>query len=96
MAEDGEPEPDPPAKEAPLEGVDTLALRIDWDLVSDWSPVVERIARTYAERVVTGIEGRSLVVKLAIRPERRGAFEADMNRYWEAFVERRKREGRWK
>lgn len=82
--------------EAPVEGAEVLALRVELDLVPEWSNVVERIARAHGERVVMGVEGDAFVVKVAVLPERKGALMGDVQRYWEGFVDRRKREGRWK
>jgi len=41
--------------EAALEGTEVLALRVEFDLVPEWSNVVERIARHHGERVA--VEG---------------------------------------
>lgn len=82
--------------EAPLEGTEVIVLKVELDLVPDWSNTLERIAAAHAARVVMGIEGQAFVVKIAIRPFMKQAFLADVQRYWEAFVERRKREGRWR
>ena len=90
--------PDDPPKvpdEAPISGADIIALRVTFDLVPEWSNTLERIARFHGLRVAVGVEGDAMVVKVAVRPEERPRLLADVQRYWELFVERRKREGRW-
>lgn len=85
-------DPDPDA----LEGLETVALRVEFDLVPEWSNLLERIALQHGERVAMGVEGRSFVVKVAVVPERKTGFLADVERHLTLFVERRKREGRWR
>ena len=85
-----------PDADARIEGAEVLAMRVELDLVPEWSNVVERIARQHGERVVVGVEGGQFVIKVAVRPERKPPLMGDMERYWKAFVERRKKEGRWK
>jgi hypothetical protein len=80
----------------PLEGMETVALRVEFDLVPEWSNLVERIARHYGARVAMGVDGPSFVVKVAMLPERKPQFLVDVERHWAMFVERRKREGRWR
>jgi hypothetical protein len=83
------------SEEHALSGVEVIALRVTLDLVPEWSNTLERIAQHHGVRVVVGVEGDALVVKVAVRPEVRQRFLADVQRYWDLFVERRKREGRW-
>lgn len=80
----------------PLEGMQTVALRVELDLVPEWSNLLERIAHHHGSSVAMGVDGPSFVVKVAIVPERKPAFLADVERHWGLFVERRKREGRWR
>jgi hypothetical protein len=84
------------ADEQTLAGVEIIALRVTLDLVPEWSNTLERIAGAHGVRVAVGVEGEAVVVKVAIRPELRPRFLAEVQRYWEQFVERRKREGRWR
>ena len=79
-----------------LEGRETVALRVAFDLVPEWSNLLERIALHHGEQVALGVDGRSYVMKVAMVPERKTGFLADVERHWALFVERRKREGRWK
>jgi hypothetical protein len=79
-----------------LEGTETVALRVELDLVPEWSNLLERIAQHHGQRVAVGVEGPSFVVKVALVPDRKTVFLADVERHWDLFVERRKREGRWK
>lgn len=79
-----------------VEGMEVVALKIEFDLVPEWSDVVEKIARFHSQKVAVGFQGQNLVVKAAVPPERKAHLMADLGRYWEQFVERRKREGRWK
>ena len=78
-----------------LEGVEVISLKIEVELVPDWSNVVERIARHHGERVAVGILGDAFVVKVAVKPEKKEHLLHDVQRTWALFVERRKREGRW-
>ena len=80
----------------PLAGTETVALRVELDLVPEWSNLLERIAHHHAARVAMGVDGPSFVVKVALVPERKPAFLKDVERHWALFVERRKREGRWR
>lgn len=95
MADDEQP-PDAEAADPTLEGLEVLALRIGFDLVPEWSNVVEKIARGIGERVAVGVDGDAFVVKVAVKPERKALFLGEMQRYWQVFVERRKRDGRWR
>lgn len=76
--------------------LEVLALKIELDLVPEWSNTVERIGRHHGEAVEVGLDGGEVVVKIAVRPEQRDAMLTDVRRCWELFVERRKREGRWR
>ena len=87
---------DPSDREAPLEGMELIAFRVDFDLVPEWSNTLERIGQHHAAKVAVGVESDALVVKIAVAPPRKAALMADVGRYWDLFVERRKREGRWK
>ena len=84
------------AADGRLEGTEVLAMRVEFDLVPEWSNVVERIARHHGERVAVGVEGGQLVIKVAVTPDKKPPLMGDMQRYWSAFVDRRKKEGRWK
>jgi hypothetical protein len=79
-----------------LEGMEIIALKVEFDLVADWSPVLEKIAAFHGARSRVGVQGDQFVVKVALPPEKKPRFLADVQRYWDAFVERRKREGRWR
>ncbi len=79
-----------------LEGVEVLSLKVELDLVPEWSNVLERIAKYYGERVAVGVRGGGLVVKVAVLPEKKEPMLADIQRTWLLFVDRRKREGRWR
>ncbi|MEZ4241693.1 MAG: hypothetical protein R3F59_37210 [Myxococcota bacterium] len=81
--------------EQPLDGMEIIALRATFDLVPEWTNTLERIATHHGARVVLGVDGEAMVVKVALLPARREHFLAEVQRYWEQFVERRKREGRW-
>jgi hypothetical protein len=78
-----------------LVGLEVVSLRIEFELVPEWSSVVEKIANFHSQRVAVGFQGKDLVVKAAVAPERKAHLMADIGRYWDQFVERRKREGRW-
>ncbi|MEQ1501268.1 MAG: hypothetical protein ABMB14_03515 [Myxococcota bacterium] len=79
-----------------LDSVDELTLRVELDLVPEWSNTLERIAVHHGARVAVGVLGDALGVKVALAPERKDRFLADVERMWDLFVERRKREGRWR
>lgn len=81
--------------EQDLSGRELLTLRVDLDLVSEWAPVLERLATAHGALSQAGVQGTGFVVEVAIEPARKDAFLADMQRYWGHLVERRKREGRW-
>ena len=83
-------------EEEALEGMETVALRVELDLVPEWSNLLERIANHHGKRVAVGVEGAAFVVKVAMVPEKKPVFMADVARHWDHFVERRKREGRWR
>lgn len=76
--------------------MEIVALKIEFDLVPEWSDIVERIARHHSQQVEVGFEGNNLVVKAKVPPEVKPRMMGDIARYWDPFVERRKREGRWK
>lgn len=78
------------------EGTETVALRVELDLVPEWSNLLERIAHHHGEQVAVGVEGPTYVVKVALVADRKGIFLADVERHWGLFVERRKQQGRWK
>jgi hypothetical protein len=78
-----------------LTDCEILTLRIELDLVPQWSNVVEKIARHHGERVVVGVHGPELLVRVAVKPDNKPGMMRDMERYWADFVELRKREGRW-
>jgi hypothetical protein len=89
-------QPSSPGDPETLDGMEVVSLRIEFDLVPEWSTVVEKIANFHSTRVAVGFQGQDLVVKAAVAPERKAHLMADLGRYWDQFVERRKREGRWK
>jgi hypothetical protein len=78
-----------------LEGMEVIELRVEFDLIPDWSNTLERIAQGHAARTKLLVQSDALVVKIAIAPEKREAFFADVQRYWEMFAEWRRRQGRW-
>lgn len=82
--------------ERPLQRTEVLAMRVDLEFVPEWSNVVERIARHHGERVAVGVEGGQLVIEVAVTPEKKPRLMGEMQRFWSAFVDRRKKEGRWK
>ncbi|HHO50367.1 MAG TPA: hypothetical protein ENK18_05700 [Deltaproteobacteria bacterium] len=73
-----------------------LALKIELELVPEWSNTVERIGGLHGEAVEVGLDGGEVVVRVAVRPEQKEAMLIDVRRCWALFVERRKREGRWR
>jgi hypothetical protein len=81
------------AELAPTEVVD---IRVEFDLVPEWSNVVEKIGRYYGERVEVGFEGKDLVVKITIRRSEKERMMYDLSKTWDYFVDTKKRERKWK
>ncbi len=83
-------------EDTPETELEVLALKVELDLVPEWSNTIERIARHHGDAVEVGLDGEVLVVKVAVQPERKAGLLADVQGCWQLFVERRKREGRWR
>jgi hypothetical protein len=81
--------------EAPLDGCEIYAFRVEMELVPEWSNLVERICSHHGERVGVALEGPEMVIKVAILPENKPGMMNDLQNFWGEFVKRRKLEGRW-
>jgi hypothetical protein len=97
MAEDEQPAPpllaEILADLAPTEVVD---LRVEFDLVPEWSNVVEKVGRYYGERVEVGFEGKDLIVKITIKKSEKERMMYDLGKTWDYFVDTQKRAGKWR
>ena len=76
-------------------GTEVLGFRIEMDLAPDWSNLVERICRHHGEYTEVALEGDEIVVRKRIKVENKPGMMRDMQNFWNAFVEKRKVEGKW-
>lgn len=82
----------PDETDKPLE---IVALRIEMELVPDWSNLVERICRHHGEDVAAAIEGEEYVIKCSIDPENKPGMMRDLENFWHKFAEQRRQAGEW-
>lgn len=78
---------------APTEVVD---VRVEFDLVPEWSTVVEKIGNYYGQKVEVGFEGKDLIVKITIKKSEKERMMYDLGKTWDYFVDTKKRERKWK
>lgn len=78
---------------APTEVVD---IRVEFDLVPEWSNVVEKIGRYYGTGVDVGFEGKDLIVKITIKKSEKERMLFDLEKTWEYFVSTKKLQRKWK
>jgi hypothetical protein len=81
---------------ADLSPTEVVDLRVEFDLVPEWSTVVEKIGNYYGEKVDVGFEGRDLIVKITIKKAMKERMMYDLGKTWEYFVDTQKRAGKWK
>lgn len=88
-----------PSDASMLEGKRTdlqiVRFELGFDLVPEWSNVLENICAHHAESCKAGVSGQQFVVKAAVAPERREELMAIVQRMWNEFARRRKLRGEW-
>jgi hypothetical protein len=73
-----------------------VRFELGFDLVPEWSNVLESICRHHAESCKAGVSGEQFVVKAAVAPENHEELMAIVQRMWNEFARRRKLRGEWK
>jgi hypothetical protein len=94
MADEDLPNGHAPAEDAPA--TELVEIRVEFDLVPEWSNVVEKIGKYYGESVEVGFAGKDLIVKVTIKTSEKERMKYDLDKTWDYFVETKKREGKWK
>ncbi len=89
-----------PSDDSMLDGKRTdlqiVRFELGFDLVPEWSNVLENICQHHAESTKAGVLGDQFVVKAAVAPEKREELMAIVQRMWNEFARRRKLRGDWK
>jgi len=77
------------------EDLEIMQFKVDFDVVPEWSNVLERICQHHAESTKAGVLGDSYVVKAAVAPEKRAELMHVIETMWGEFARRRKLRGDW-
>ncbi len=72
---------------------EVMALRISFDLVPEWSRVVERVAADLGRSVTASAEPDGYVVRVELDKAIKPRFVAEIRKYWVGFQEYRERQG---
>jgi len=75
--------------------LEIVQFAVEFDLVPDWSNVLERICQHNAVSTKSGVLGDSFVVKAAVAPEKREELMHIIETMWGEFARRRKLRGDW-
>jgi len=77
------------------EDLETVHFEVPFDLVPDWSNVLERICQHNCVSTKSGVMGDKFVVKTAVAPEKRDELMHIVQSMWGEFARRRKLRGDW-
>lgn len=72
-----------------------LGIEIEIDLTPEWWEAILAVAPDHVRRMSTLEKPEQWYVRVELHKDNVEAFSADLAMAWEAFVEERKKQGRW-
>ena len=93
-AQDGPPDELPIQSDTPPEHT-VIGLRIEAALLPDWYDAVCLVAQPLCRRMAVIEKPEEWAVQVELPDANLPAFKSQLGEAWEAFVARRKAEGRW-